>query len=77
LPADHADRKQPDGNSGFSGKVAIPDSQILTIPAELGRNKLLKNIKIVANALPFDMVLLAWVKMVIPQLISRTSASEG
>src|SRR5512136_2828272 len=36
LPADHADRNSLMATLAFLGKVAIPDSQIFTIPAELG-----------------------------------------
>ena len=43
----------------FLEKVAIPDAQIFTIPAELGPEQAAKKYQqIVANALPFDMVLL-------------------
>jgi 6-phosphogluconolactonase len=45
--------------SAFLEKVAIPDAQIFTIPAELGPEPAAKKYQqIVASALPFDMVLL-------------------
>jgi len=59
LPADHADRNSLMATSAFLEKVAIPDAQILTIPAELGPEPAAKKYQqIVASALPFDMVLL-------------------
>ena len=59
LPADHADRNSLMATQAFLEKVAIPDAQILTIPAELGPESAAKKYQqIVANALPFDMVLL-------------------
>lgn len=59
LPADHADRNSLMATQAFLEKVAIPDSQIFTIPAELGPEQAAKKYQqIVANALPFDMVLL-------------------
>jgi 6-phosphogluconolactonase len=36
LPADHADRNSLMATQAFLEKVAIPDAQIFTIPAELG-----------------------------------------
>jgi len=59
LPADHADRNSLMATQAFLEKVAIPDSQIFTIPAELGPEQAAKKYQqIVASALPFDMVLL-------------------
>jgi len=59
LPADHADRNSLMATSAFLEKVAIPDSQIFTIPAELGPEPAAKKYQqIVASALPFDLVLL-------------------
>ena len=59
LPPDHADRNSLMATSAFLEKVAIPFSQIFTIPAELGAEKAAKKYQqVVANALPFDMVLL-------------------
>jgi 6-phosphogluconolactonase len=59
LPADHADRNSLMATQAFLEKVAIPDSQIFTIPAELGPEQAAKKYQqIVANAIPFDMVLL-------------------
>ena len=59
LPADHADRNSLMATSAFLEKVAIPDAQIFTIPAELGPEPAAKKYQqIVASALPFDMVLL-------------------
>jgi len=59
LPADHADRNSLMATQAFLEKVAIPDSQIFTIPAEQGPEQAAKKYQqIVANAIPFDMVLL-------------------
>jgi 6-phosphogluconolactonase len=59
LPVDHADRNSLMATSAFLEKVAIPDKQIFTIPAELGPEQAAKKYQqIVADALPFDMVLL-------------------
>ena len=59
LPIDHVDRNSLMANQCFLGKVAIPDKHIFTIPAELGPERGAKEYEqIVANALPFDMVLL-------------------
>jgi len=59
LPADHADRNSLMATQAFLEKVAIPDAQIFTIPAELGPEQAAKKYQqIVADALPFDMVLL-------------------
>ena len=59
LPTDHADRNSLMATQAFLEKVAIPFSQIFTIPAELGAEKAAKKYqRVVANALPFDMVLL-------------------
>ncbi|MGR8998224.1 MAG: 6-phosphogluconolactonase [Gammaproteobacteria bacterium] len=59
LPVNHADRNSLMATQVFLEKVAIPDSQIFTIPAELGPEQAaLQYQQIVADALPFDMVLL-------------------
>ncbi len=59
LPLDHADRNSLMATSVFLDKVAIPAAQIFTIPAELGPELGAKNYQTaVAEALPFDMVLL-------------------
>ena len=59
LPADHADRNSLMATQVFLAKVAIPESQIFTIPAELGPEQATQQYQqIVANAVPFDMVLL-------------------
>ena len=59
LPSDHTDRNSLMATEAFLTEVAIPDSQIFTIPAELGPEQAAKKYQqIVANALPFDMVLL-------------------
>ena len=59
LPVDHADRNSLMATRVFLEKVAIPEAQIFTIPAELGPESAAKKYQqIVANALPFDMVLL-------------------
>ncbi len=59
LPANHADRNSLMATEVFLNKVAIPEAQIFTIPAELGPEQAAKQYRpIVASALPFDMVLL-------------------
>lgn len=59
LPADHIDRNSQMATQAFLEKVAIPDAQIFTIPAELGPEQAAKSyLQIVASALPFDLVLL-------------------
>ena len=59
LPTDHADRNSLMAAQAFLEKVAIPSAQIFTIPAELGPEKAAKKYqRVVADALPFDMVLL-------------------
>lgn len=59
LPADHADRNSLMATSVFLEKVAIPQERIFTIPAELGPEAAAKKYQqVVADALPFDMVLL-------------------
>ena len=59
LRADHADRNSLMATQAFLEKVAIPDAQIFTIPAELGPDLAAKKYQqIIASALPFDMVLL-------------------
>ena len=58
LPTDHADRNSLMATQAFLEKVAIPDAQIFTIPAELGPDLAAKKYQqIVASAVPFDMVL--------------------
>jgi 6-phosphogluconolactonase len=59
LPVDHADRNSLMATQAFLGKVAIPKSQIFTIPAEQGPAQAARQYQqIVADAVPFDMVLL-------------------
>ncbi len=59
LPVDHADRNSLMATQAFLEKVAIPESQIFTIPAELGPEQAAQRYQqIVAEAVPFDMVLL-------------------
>jgi len=59
LPADHADRNSLMATRAFLEKVAIPDTQTFTMPAELGPEQAAAHYqKTVADALPFDMVLL-------------------
>jgi 6-phosphogluconolactonase len=59
LPEDHADRNSLMATQAFLQKVAIPGAQIFTIPAEEGPEQAAEKYRqIVANALPFDMVLL-------------------
>ncbi|WP_262964359.1 6-phosphogluconolactonase [Methylobacter psychrophilus] len=59
LPIDHADRNSLAATQAFLEKVAIPNMQIFTIPAELGPEQGAKKYQqVVAAALPFDMVLL-------------------
>jgi len=59
LPANHVDRNSLMATQAFLEKVAIPDAQIFTIPAELGPESAAKKYQqIIANTLPFDMVLL-------------------
>jgi 6-phosphogluconolactonase len=59
LPKDHADRNSVMATQAFLAKVAIPATQIFTIPAELGPGQAAKTYgEIVAAALPFDIVLL-------------------
>ncbi len=59
LPADHADRNSLMATRAFLDKVAIPATQVFSIPAELGPEQAAKAYQhIVASALPFDMVLL-------------------
>jgi 6-phosphogluconolactonase len=59
LDEDHKDRNSVMATQVFLSQVAIPESQIFTIPGEFGP-KLAANFyqNIVADALPFDMVLL-------------------
>ena len=59
LPVDHAERNSLMAETAFLSKVAIPQEQIFTIPAELGpESGALQYQNNVAVALPFDMVLL-------------------
>ena len=59
LPTDHADRNSVMAEQAFLNKVAIPREQIFTIPTESDPETAAKDYQaIVANALPFDMVLL-------------------
>ncbi|MEI7994459.1 MAG: 6-phosphogluconolactonase [Methylococcaceae bacterium] len=59
LPTDHADRNSLMATQAFLEKVSIPSEQIFTIPAELGAEQAAKKYEqVVADALPFDMVLL-------------------
>ena len=59
LPIDHADRNSLMAESAFLDKVAIPQEQIFTIPAELGPEAAaLQYRQVVADAVPFDLVLL-------------------
>lgn len=59
LPKNHADRNSVMATRAFLGQVAIPAEQIFTIPAELGPELAADRYrKTVAEALPFDMVLL-------------------
>jgi len=59
LPADHQDRNSLMATRTFLEKVAIPDTQIFPIPAELGPERAAECYRqIVIDALPFDMVLL-------------------
>jgi 6-phosphogluconolactonase len=59
LPADHADRNSVMAEQAFLSKVAIPKSQIFTIPTELGAEQAAAEYRqTVKAALPFDLVLL-------------------
>ena len=59
LPVDHADRNSLMVIQSLLQSVAIPDSQVFNIPAELGPELGAKAYAdVVAEALPFDMVLL-------------------
>jgi len=59
LPVDHVHRNSVMATQAFLDKVAIPDAQIFTIPAELGPEQAAASYRqTVAAALPFDMVLL-------------------
>ncbi|MGR9086231.1 MAG: 6-phosphogluconolactonase [Gammaproteobacteria bacterium] len=59
LPADHADRNSVMATEAFLAHVAIPESQIMTIPAERGPESAAELYRqIVASAVPFDLVLL-------------------
>lgn len=59
LPKDHPDRNSFMATQAWLGQVAIPAGQVFAIPAELGPEQGRACYKItVAEALPFDMVLL-------------------
>lgn len=59
LPSDHIDRNSVMAASAWLDRVAIPDEQINTIPAEFGPDTGADRYRnIVAKALPFDLVLL-------------------
>jgi 6-phosphogluconolactonase len=59
LPSDHADRNSVLAEQTLLNKVDIPADQIFAIPAELGPEAAAKRYQqTVAEALPFDMVLL-------------------
>ena len=59
LPSDHQDRNSLMANRVFLDKVAIPEAQIFTIPAELGPEQAAERYRLtVAEAGAFDMVLL-------------------
>lgn len=59
LPANHSDRNSVMAKQAFLSQVAIPQDQIHTIPAELGPETGAEHYRrAVAEALPFDMVLL-------------------
>jgi len=59
LPVDHKDRNSLMAEQALCSKVAIPKNQIFNIPAELGPEQGAKQYQqTVAQALPFDMVLL-------------------
>lgn len=59
LPIDHPDRNSLMAEQAFLNKVAIPSEQIFTIPADTTPETAAKLYQqTVANALPFDMVLL-------------------
>lgn len=59
LPIAHPDRNSVMAEQAFLNHVAIPREQIFTIPAELDPETAAKQYQqTVANALPFDMVLL-------------------
>ena len=58
LPKDHADRNSIMASSAFLKAVAIPENQIYAMPTELGTEQSATAYRqIVANALPFDLVL--------------------
>ncbi|CAA9892731.1 6-phosphogluconolactonase [Candidatus Methylobacter favarea] len=59
LPVDHKDRNSVMAAQSFLEKVAIPASQIFTMPAELGPEQAAKSYQqTIAGALPFHLVLL-------------------
>lgn len=59
LPPDHPDRNSLMASKAFLASVAIPAGQIYDIPAELGSELGAEKYRaVVAEALPFDMVLL-------------------
>jgi 6-phosphogluconolactonase len=59
IPADHAERNSTIAKQTLLDNVAIPETQIFTIAAELGGEKAAELYRpLVVAALPFDMVLL-------------------
>lgn len=59
LPKNHADRNSVIVSRAFLEKVGIPESQVFTIPAELGNEQAAVSYRqTIKDALPFDMVLL-------------------
>jgi len=59
LPIDHQDRNSLMARRALLDKVAIPESQIFFMPAELGPEKAAESYRhILATAIPFDLVLL-------------------
>jgi len=59
LPANHAERNNVMAQLAFLSKVAIPEIQVFTIPAELGNEQAADQYRqVVKDALPFDLVLL-------------------
>ncbi len=59
LPAEHADRNSVMANTTLLQQTTIPASQVFTMPTEQGSEAAAAAYRtIVANALPFDMVLL-------------------
>ncbi|WP_439097709.1 6-phosphogluconolactonase [Methylocucumis oryzae] len=59
LPADHSDRNSVMANTTLLEQTTIPATQVFTMPTEQGNEAAAAAYRvIVANALPFDMVLL-------------------